>query len=177
VLKQWVLSGGEYESHWSLIPPRRPPVPAANDDWPAENPIDRFVQAQLPRNGLRPAPAASRETLIRRVTLDLLGLPPTPEDVEQFLKDDRPDAYERLVDRLLASPHYGERMALVWLDAARFADSGGYQGDILRSMWLWRDWVIRAYPRELRPRSSPPVLQPLAGGWGNQARPHLGGDR
>jgi hypothetical protein len=145
VLRQWILSGGEYEPHWSLIPPRRPRIPAAIDDWPAENPIDRFVQARLPRTGLRPAPSASRENLIRRVNLDLLGLPPTPEDVEQFLNDDRPDAYERLVDRLLASARYGERMAMVWLDAARFADSGGYQGDILRSMWLWRDWVIRAY--------------------------------
>ena len=145
VLKQWILTGAEFERHWSLIPPQRPEIPPAIARWSIRNPIDRFVQARLHRQGLKPAPSASRETLIRRVTLDLLGLPPTPEEVRRFANDDRPDAYERLVDRLLASPRYGERMALVWLDAARFADSGGYQGDILRSMWLWRDWVIDAY--------------------------------
>ena len=145
VLKQWILTGAEFERHWSLIPPQRSEIPAPIAHWPTRNPIDRFVQARLHRQELQPATPASRETLVRRVTLDLLGLPPTPDDVRRFVQDDRPDAYERLIDRLLASPRYGERMALVWLDAARFADSGGYQGDILRSMWLWRDWVIHAY--------------------------------
>ncbi len=148
MLTEWVRQGGEFEAHWSLIPPHAvtPPEPApASNDVSIANPIDRFVWRRLQDAGLQPAPRASRETLIRRVTLDLTGLPPTPQEVDALLSDTRPDAWERLVDRLLGSPAYGERMAQVWLDAARFADSGGYQGDILRDMSLWRDWVIRAY--------------------------------
>ncbi len=147
LLQRWVHQGGKYEAHWSLITPRdaAPPAPQSIPQFPIRNAIDRFVLARLQEAGLQPARRASRETLIRRVTLDLTGLPPTPQEVDAFLNDRRPDAWERLVDRLLASPRYGERMAQVWLDAARFADSGGYQGDILRDMSLWRDWVIRAY--------------------------------
>ncbi len=147
-LTEWVRQGGQFEAHWSLIPPRSIAPPVLSGATPQQvvaNPIDRFVLKRLQDAELESAPRASRETLVRRVTLDLTGLPPTPEEVDAFLSDERPDAWERLVDRLLASPRYGERMAQVWLDAARFADSGGYQGDILRDMSVWRDWVIRAY--------------------------------
>src|SRR5262249_28322307 len=116
--------------------------------WP-RNPIDHFVLARLEKEGLRPAPEASPETLIRRVTLDLTGLPPTPAEVDAFLADRSPRAYEKVVDRLLASPRYGERMVLEWLDAARYADSNGYQTDGTRPMWPWRDWVIDALNRNL----------------------------
>ena len=149
LLRRWVAQGGRYEQHWAFVPPSQPVVPTVGDaGWPI-NAIDHFVWHRLQQHGLRPAPPASRETLIRRVTLDLTGLPPTPGEVDAFLADEAPGAYDRLVDRLLTSPPYGERMALVWLDAARYADSGGYQGDILRSMWLWRDWVIAAYNQGL----------------------------
>ncbi len=147
-LTQWVRDGGQFEAHWSLIAPQSGSLPALESDAATSlstNSIDRFVIARLKGEGLQPAPRASKETLIRRVTLDLTGLPQTPEEVDAFLADTRCDAWERVVDRLLASPRYGERMAQVWLDAARFADSGGYQGDILRDMSVWRDWVIRAY--------------------------------
>lgn len=147
-LTRWVREGSQFEAHWSLIAPQpsKPPTLALDSAGSlVAGPIDRFVLAQLELEGLEPAPRASKETLIRRVTLDLTGLPPTPEEVDAFLTDTRPGAWERVVDRLLSSPRYGERMAQVWLDAARFADSGGYQGDILRDMSLWRDWVIRAY--------------------------------
>ena len=109
------------------------------------NPIDAFVLARLEREGLTPSPEADRETLIRRVTLDLTGLPPTPAEVDAFLHDNSPNAYEKVVDRLLASPRYGERMAIRWLDAARYADTNGYQTDGERFMWRWRDWVIEAF--------------------------------
>src|SRR5262249_2304505 len=111
--------------------------------------IDRFLLARLEREGLRPSPEAPRETLIRRVTLDLTGLPPTPAEVDAFLADTSPAAYEKVVDRLLASPRYGERMARPWLDAARYADTNGYQGDGERVMWRWRDWVIEAFNENL----------------------------
>src|SRR5204862_6066658 len=109
------------------------------------NPIDAFVLARLEREGLRPSPEAPKETLLRRVTLDLTGLPPTPEEVEAFLKDASANAYEQVVDRLLASPRFGERLAIDWLDAARYADSNGYQSDGERFMWRWRDWVLDAF--------------------------------
>jgi hypothetical protein len=143
-LRDWIAAGGTYEEHWAWTVPRRPALPAVQRaDW-AENAIDLFVLAQIEVRGWQPSAAADKTTLLRRVTLDLTGLPPAPGEIEAFLQDIRPDAYERLVDRLLSSPRYGERMAQEWLDAARFADSGGYQGDILRTMWPWRDWVIRA---------------------------------
>ncbi|TWT35040.1 Planctomycete cytochrome C [Thalassoglobus neptunius] len=148
MLLQWIEDGAEFEQHWSFIPPELPTVPEDNTGW-SRNEIDRFVLRPLKDNGLKPQDEADCRTLIRRVTLDLTGLPPTRKQVEQFLADTRPDAYERLVDTLLASPQYGEQQASMWLDLARYADSGGYQGDIPRTMWPWRDWVIQAYNKNL----------------------------
>ncbi len=143
-LKSWVAAGAPWGQHWSFQPPRRGQPPAVKDaSWP-RNPIDRFILARLEQEGLSPSPEASREQLIRRVSLDLTGLPPTPQEVDAFLADDSPGAYEKVVDRLLASPRYGERMVWPWLDAARYADSNGYQADPERTMWPWRDWVIQA---------------------------------
>jgi hypothetical protein len=143
-LRKWIDQGAEYEAHWSFIPPKRPEVPVVKQtDW-VRNPIDAFVLARLEKEGLKPSPQATKEKLIRRVTLDLTGLPPTPEEVDAFVADYASDAYEKLVDRLLASPKYGERMVAEWLDAARYADTNGYQGDPTRTNWPWRDWVVRA---------------------------------
>jgi hypothetical protein len=136
-------------THWAYAAPTRPPVPATSHDAWARTPIDRFVAARLKAERLGPSPEASRETLLRRVSLDLVGLPPSLEEMDAFLADTRPDAYERLVDRLLASPHYGERWARPWLDLARYADSHGYEKDDLRTMWRYRDWVIDALNRDL----------------------------
>jgi hypothetical protein len=144
VLRRWVHAGAPYQRHWSLIPPERPALPPADGAWP-RNPIDHFVLARLEQEGLRPAPEAARATLLRRVTLDLTGLPPTPLEQDAFLADPSPAAYEKMVDRLLASPAYGERMAQVWLDLARYADTNGYNNDEERTMWAWRDWVIDAF--------------------------------
>ncbi|MFO0797950.1 MAG: PSD1 and planctomycete cytochrome C domain-containing protein [Gemmataceae bacterium] len=146
-IKSWVEGGAKWSAHWAFEAPKRPPVPATT---PAvANPIDAFVRARLLKEGLAPAPEASRETLIRRLSLDLTGLPPTPQEVDAFLADAAPNAYEKVVDRLLTSPHYGERMAMPWLDYARFADSNGFQTDSSRAMWPWRDWVVRAFNRNL----------------------------
>ena len=136
ILKQWIAEGAKYKGHWAFIKPDRPE---------AAHGIDTFVADKLREAGLRPNPPASKPTLIRRLSLDLTGLPPTPDEVAAFVADDAPDAYEKLVDRLLASPRYGERMAMVWLDGARYADSHGYQADWERYQWPWRDWVIKAY--------------------------------
>ena len=137
------------EKHWSFIAPERSPLQSVRQTaWP-RNPIDAFILARLEAEGLAPSPEADRTTLIRRVTLDLTGLPPTPAEVDAFLADASRDAYERLVDRLLASPRYGQRMAAGWLDAARYADTSGYQTDGVRTMWRWRDWVIEAFNRNL----------------------------
>lgn len=145
LLEQWIDSGAEWEEHWAFIPPQQPDLPLPqNADW-IKNPIDHFVLQRLERQGLKPSLEASKTTLIRRVYLDLIGLPPTPNQVDAFLNDQEPRAYERLVDQLLESPSYGEHMATFWLDAARFADTNGYQNDFRRSMWLWRDWVIKAF--------------------------------
>ncbi len=145
--RQWIAEGAEWQKHWSFIPPVRPPLPATrNTSW-AHNAIDSFVLERLERERLQPSPAASRETLIRRVSLDLTGLPPTPAEIDAFLNDRSASAYEKVVDQLLASPRYGERMAFRWLDAARYADSNGYQFDGERFMWRWRDWVIDAFNR------------------------------
>jgi hypothetical protein len=148
-LRRWIEQGARYEEHWAFIPPKRPALPKVKDTkWPV-NAIDRFILARLEKEGLRPSPPADRETLIRRVTLDLTGLPPTLAEVNAFVGDRAPGAYERLVDRLLASPRFGERMALPWLDLARYADTHGYHIDSHRDMWLWREWVINAYNRNL----------------------------
>ncbi|MFN5757097.1 MAG: PSD1 and planctomycete cytochrome C domain-containing protein [Planctomycetia bacterium] len=144
-LRRWIEAGAAYEPHWAYLAPVRPAVPAVSRAaWP-KNDIDRFVLARLEQEGLAPADEADRSTLIRRVSLDLTGLPPTRAEAEAFLADPSPDAYEKLVDRLLASPHYGERMAVDWLDAARYADTNGYQVDRDRENWPWRDWVIEAF--------------------------------
>lgn len=147
LLSQWVRQGGEYERHWSFVAPRRPGLPSVSQaDWP-QNPIDHFILARLERDGLRPARRASRERLLRRLTLDLTGLPPTIAELDAFLADDSPRAWSRVVDRLLASPRYGERMTLEWLDAARYADTHGYLFDTERSMWRWRDQLINSLNR------------------------------
>lgn len=145
LLRRWIQQGAEYQAHWSFLPPRLPPLPSVRQrDWP-RNPMDRFVLAELERHGLQPSAEASRETLLRRVTLDLTGLPPTLDEIDAFLADDSPRAYENVVERLLKSPRYGERMALDWLDAARYADTNGYFTDGERQAWPWRDWVIQSF--------------------------------
>jgi hypothetical protein len=136
-------------SHWSFAKPLRPTEPEVKDQAWCRNPIDRFVLARLEGQGLHPAPQAQRETLLRRVSLDLTGLPPTPREIDAFLADKSDDAYEKVVDRLLASPHYGERWGKHWLDAARYADSNGYSIDAPRSMWKYRDWVINAINQDM----------------------------
>ncbi len=149
MLRRWVEQGAKYERHWAFDPPRRSLPPEVRATKGIQNPIDLFILARLEQEGLSPSLAADRSTLIRRATLDLTGLPPSLPDVNDFVNDHSQDAYERLIDRLLASPRCGERLALDWLDAARFADSGGYQGDIFRTMWPWRDWVIQSFNRNL----------------------------
>ena len=141
MLKRWIAEGAEYEPHWAFIPLK--PVAAVKAG--GELPIDTAVTAALEKRGLKLQPEADRNTLIRRVSFDITGLPPTPQEVITFQNDNAPDAYERLVDRLLASPRFGERMAVDWLDVARYADSYGFQVDREREMWPWRDWVIRAF--------------------------------
>jgi hypothetical protein len=139
-----VWSAGTVRKHWAYIKPVRPHVPVVKNAAWVRNPIDAFILANLEKHSLKPSPEADRITLIRRLTLDLTGLPPTPREVDQFLADKAPGAYERLVDRLFASPHYGERMALPWLDTARYADSNGFQQDGDTYQYVWRDWVVRA---------------------------------
>ena len=139
VLRKWIAQGAEYRQHWSYEPPVKPSAPAGSEG------VDHLVEAGLKPLGLTPGPEADRRTLARRLHLDLLGLPPTPEDVDAFVKDASPDAYARLVERLLASPHYGERMAVTWLDVVRFADTIGYHSDTPRNVWPYRDWVIRSF--------------------------------
>jgi hypothetical protein len=147
VLRRWIEEGAAWGKHWAYETPARPLLPPVKNGAWARNAIDFFILARLEKEGLAPSPEAARETLIRRVTLDLTGLPPTPREVDAFLADRSPDAYERLVDRLLASARYGERMAMEWLDEARYADTNGYQNDFARTMWPWRDWVIDAFNR------------------------------
>lgn len=139
LLRRWIEQGAEYQQHWAYEPPRRPNIPAG------EKAIDYLVRRRLDEKGVAPSPPADRRTLIRRLYSDLLGLLPTPEEVEAFEKDARSDAYERLVEKILASPHYGERMAIGWLDVVRFADTIGYHSDNPRNVWPYRDWVIRSF--------------------------------
>lgn len=147
LLKRWIDEGGQLGSHWSLVAPQSPKIPTLAPELVPRvgNEIDPFIRQPLSRVGLRPAPEADRHTLIRRAYLDLLGLPPSAEEVQQFVEDADPQAFEKLVQRLLANPHYGERMAMQWLDAARYADTNGYSIDGGRNMWLWRDWVIQSF--------------------------------
>lgn len=159
LIKRWIDEGAEWPAapgtgaaagpdfveHWAYVAPTAPHVPAVSrPDW-VRTPIDAFVLARLDREGLAPSEPAARETLLRRVSLDLTGLPPTLAEIDAFVADERPDAYERVVDRLLASPHYGERWARLWLDLARYADTNGFEADNARSNWAWRDWVVRAF--------------------------------
>ncbi|HRK35939.1 MAG TPA: DUF1549 domain-containing protein, partial [Candidatus Hydrogenedentes bacterium] len=145
LLRKWIQQGGSMEKHWAFNGPQQHEPPSiANASW-ARNAIDNFIAARLEREGLAPMPEAEKEILIRRVTLDLTGLPPTLEEVHNFVNDTSADAYEKVVDRLLASQHYGEQMARLWLDVARYADTNGYHVDNERYMWRWRDWVINAF--------------------------------
>ena len=149
LLSRWIDEGAAWEEHWSFVPPARPePPPTKHTHW-RQNAIDDFVLAQLESRGFHPTDKASRTKLLRRVSLDLTGLPPTLEEIDDFLADESDDAYEKVVDRLLDSPRYGERMALLWLDAARYADTSGYQNDGPRYMWRWRDWVIDAFNQNM----------------------------
>ncbi len=148
-IRQWINDGAKWELHWAYVPPKRPDLPAVADKSWVRNPIDSFILARLEKERLKPSPEADRATLLRRVTFDLTGLPPAPAEVDAFLADKSPDAYEKVVDRLLASPHYGERMAMQWLDLARYADTHGYHIDSAREMWHWRDWVINAFNRNM----------------------------
>ncbi len=145
LLTEWIRQGAKWETHWAFIPPTRPALPTVKKQAWVKNPIDTFVLARLEKEGLQPAPEADRATLLRRISFDLTGLPPTLPELDDFLNDTAPNAYEKVVDRLLNSPRYGERMAFKWLDAARYADTNGYQIDGERSMWRWRDWVIKAF--------------------------------
>ncbi|MGB0326191.1 MAG: PSD1 and planctomycete cytochrome C domain-containing protein [Akkermansiaceae bacterium] len=143
LLIRWIDEGAEYDQHWSFKPIRKPAVPSNEDA------VDHFVREKLKKRGISPAPAAGREMLLRRITFDLTGLPPTVDELDAFLTDDSPQAYEKVVARLLASDDYAERMAAIWLDGARYADSNGFQFDNARRMWPWRDWVIEAFRKNM----------------------------
>jgi hypothetical protein len=149
LLKRWIDEGATWDTHWAYTAPVRPGLPVVRQDGWVRNPIDQFILNRLEREGLKPSPDADKVTLLRRVTYDLTGLPPTPAEIDAFVADKSPDAYEKRVDTLLASPHHGERMAMPWLDASRYADTHGYHIDSLRNMWPWRDWVINAFNRNL----------------------------
>jgi len=145
LLRRWIEQGAQWQSHWSFIPPKTPAIPPVGQAAWVRSPIDAFVLARLEHEGLKPSPEAERATWLRRVSLDLTGLPPTLAELDAFVADKTPRAYDKVVDRLLESPRYGERMAFPWLEAARYADSNGYQSDGERHMWRWRDWVIDAF--------------------------------
>ncbi len=149
ILRRWIEQGAQWKDHWAFIAPVKPPLPAVKEAAWVRNPVDNFILAKLEANQLKPAEEADRRTLIRRVTLDLTGLPPTPAEVDAFVKDRSPRAYEKVLDRLFASPHYGEQFAHYWLDAARYADTQGLHIDNYREMWPYRDWVIRAFNRNM----------------------------
>lgn len=145
LLKRWIDEGAEYKDHWAFIPPERTELPKVkNAEW-VKNAIDHYVLARLESQGLKPSREAGKETLIRRVSLDLRGFPPTLKEIDQFLADDSARAYEHMVDRMLASPHFGEKMARIWMDLARYGDTNGFHYDSTRQVWMWRDWVINAY--------------------------------
>ena len=149
LLKKWVAAGAKYEPHWAFIPPAKAPLPVIKNSKWVKNPVDNFILARLESEKLKPNAEADKRTLIRRVSLDLTGLPPSPEQVEAFVKDKSPDAYERLVDRLLASPQWGEHRARYWLDAARYGDTHGIHFDNYREMWTYREWVINAFNQNM----------------------------
>ncbi|MCI0376239.1 MAG: DUF1549 domain-containing protein, partial [Gemmataceae bacterium] len=145
ILKRWIEQDGKYQNHWSLLTPTRPAVPDVKHQAWVRNPIDRFILSRLEKEGLTPSPEADKRTLLRRLSFDLIGLPPTAEEMDAFANDADPKAYEKAVDRLLASPHFGERLALYWLDVVRYADSAGYHSDNHRDVWMYRDWVIQSF--------------------------------
>ena len=148
LIARWIREGGEYQAHWADIPPRRPPVPTVQRNRSrTRNAIDAFILSRLERAGIVPSEEADRRTLLRRLSLDLIGLPPSPEEVARFVGDRSPDAYEKQVDRLLKSPHYGERQAVPWLDAVRYADTVGFHGDQNMNAWPYRDYVIDSFNR------------------------------
>jgi mono/diheme cytochrome c family protein len=149
LIKRWIDEGATMRGHWSLVAPVRPQPPAVKNEAAVRNSIDRFVVARLEQEGVAPSAEADRTTLIRRVTYDLTGLPPTPAEIDAFLADTANDAYDRLVERLLTNSRYGEQMARYWLDAARYGDSHGLHFDNERSIWLYREWVIKAFNRNL----------------------------
>src|SRR5205807_633643 len=140
LLTRWIAEGAEYQTHWSFLRPERAPLPEVKNKGWVRNPIDQFLLAKMEARGLAPAAEADRRTLARRLSLDLTGLPPEPADVEAFVSDTAADAYERYVDRLLRSPHWGEHRGRYWLDAARYADSHGIHFDNFREIWSYRDW-------------------------------------
>ena len=145
LIRSWIKQGAKYQTHWAFNSPERTPLPTVKQTrWP-ENPIDYYILRKLEQNGLSPSSPASKETLIRRLAFDLTGLPPSLSEIDRFLADQSDDAYQRLVEHYLASPAYGENLASVWLDLARYADTNGYQYDTERKHWVWRDWVIHAY--------------------------------
>jgi hypothetical protein len=148
-LKQWIAEGAEYQPHWSLIPPTRPALPAVKNEAWVKNPIDRFVLAKLEAAGLTPAPEADRRTLARRLSLDLTGLPPDPKDVDAFVADTSADSYEKFVTKLMDHPAWGEHRGRYWLDAARYADSHGIHFDNYREMWAYREWVVKAFNKNM----------------------------
>ncbi len=148
-LKTWIEEGAEYQGHWAFLAPQRPPLPAVKNEAWCRTPIDRFILAKLEAEGQKPSPEADKVTLIRRLSLDVVGLPPAIPQVDAFLADGRAGAYDKLVERLLESPHYGERWGRIWLDAARYADSDGYEKDKSRQVYFYRDWVIGALNRDL----------------------------
>ncbi len=149
LLRRWIEEGANWQQHWAFEPIQKPEPPQQDSDWP-KNPIDRFVWARMVDQNLTPSPPADRRTLIRRAYFDLIGIAPTAEQTQVFVDDHDENAWEKVIDGLLASPHFGEQMALEWLDTARFADTNGFQNDFYRSMWPWRDWVIEAFNRNLR---------------------------
>jgi hypothetical protein len=161
LLRKWIEQGAKYEKHWAFVAPDRPAVPAVKRQDLVANPIDSFVVARLEADEMEPSPRASKERLIRRLYFDFIGLPPSLPEIDAFLADKSPDAYERVVERLMKSPHYGECMATDWLDGARFADSNGYQNDFSRDMSPWRDWVIAAFNKHMRYDEF--VLEQIAG--------------
>src|SRR6201996_4704622 len=149
LVKKWIKQGAKYEKHWAFVPPKSPPVPEVKDKtWP-KNAIDNFVLHKQEEKGFTPNPEADKERLLKRISLDLTGLPPDIEPQDRFMADKSPNAYEKMVDELMARPQYGEKMALHWMDVARYADSHGYQDDNYRTQWPWRDWVIHAYNENL----------------------------
>ncbi|MEQ1840799.1 MAG: DUF1549 domain-containing protein, partial [Verrucomicrobiales bacterium] len=149
IVRRWIVEGAKWQPHWSFVKPEKPVIPEVSTSDRVTNPIDQFIFAGVDKAGLTPAPEADRRALIRRVALDLTGLPPTPEEVEAFVSDTDPSAYEKLIDRTLASPRWGEHRGRYWLDAARYADTHGLHFDNYREMWLYRDWVIGAFNRNL----------------------------